>query len=162
MKRRTFAIGATATVVAVLVVWLAPASIAQTQIQLLDREGPFEKFVDVGRPGFSAGDQILETHPLLDPADETVVGRDFGRLTILRVVRGGEDFDVIVDSTIRLADGDIAVYGEARFSSFFTPEGGTFAIIGGTGAYRGMAGSANYAATETEGEFLITIELLAG
>lgn len=68
-----------------VVAWLAPSSVAQTQIQVIDRGGPYERFVDVGKPGFSPGD---------------------------------------------------------------------------TGGYRGMSGSASVTATETEGEFVITIDLI--
>src|SRR5207247_469133 len=67
--------------------WWAPAAIAQTQIQVLDHEGPYEKQIDLGKAGFSAGDVTLGSHQLFDAASPTtIVGRDFERLTILRVV----------------------------------------------------------------------------
>lgn len=162
MKRTWFAtLGAAVVVAGVLVAWLAPASLAQTQIQLLDHEGPYEKTIDVGKPGFSAGDVILGTHQVFDAAAPSmVVGRDFERITVLRVVSQGQDFDFLYDTTIRLADGDIVAYGEGRFSTVFAPGGATVPVTGGTGAYAGAAGALSVAATETEGEFLITIDLL--
>lgn len=160
MKRTRFAALAVTALVGGLVVWLAPASLAQTQIRVIDREGPYEKFVDVGRPGLSAGDVIVESHPLLDAVDGTEVGRDFTHETILRVIDDGADLIVVLDSTFRFGDGDVMFYGTARFSDVFTESGVTVAVIGGTGAYQGMVGTATLSATETEGEFLITIDLL--
>lgn len=158
---RFAAVASTALAISVLVAWLAPASLAQTQIQVLDHEGPYERIVDVGKPGFSPGDVILGTHPLFDAADpSTVVGRDFERIQVLRVVAGGEDFDFVYDTTIRLADGDIVAYGEGRFSTVFAPGGASVPVTGGTGAYAGAAGGLSVAATDTEGEFLITIDLI--
>jgi hypothetical protein len=46
---------------------LAPQSLAQTQIQVFDPEGKYERFIDNGRTDFSAGDQIIEIPTLLDP-----------------------------------------------------------------------------------------------
>lgn len=160
LRRKLTAAGAVALVGGLVVAWLAPSSLAQAQIQVIDREGPYERFVDVGKPGFSPGDTVFESHPLLDAADRTVVGRSFTRFTILRVIEGGEDLIAILDLTVRLADGDISLHGPVRFSRFLSPDGVTFAVIGATGAYEGMTGSANAVATDTEGEFLVTIHLI--
>ncbi len=145
------------------VAWLAPTSFAQPEIQVLDHEGPYEKNVDVGKEGLSPGDVTLGSHQLFDAADPTsVVGRDFERITVLRIVSKGQDFDFLYDSTLRFADGDIVLYGEGRISEVFTPEGVTIPVIAGTGTYRGMEGAATVTATQTEGEFLITVDLVAG
>lgn len=70
---------------AALAGWLVTSAAAgNVQIQVFDGEGPYEKFIDVGKPGFSAGDEIVESHPLLDPADGSMVGRDFTRVKIGR------------------------------------------------------------------------------
>lgn len=159
-RRKLTMLGAAVLVGAMLVAWLAPPSLAQTQIRILDREGPYERFVDVGKPGFSPGDTVLESHPLLDASDQRVVGRSFTRFTILRVLKGGEDLIAILDLTVRLTDGDISLYGPVRFSELFSPGGATFSVVGTTGAYDGMTGSANAVATDTEGEFLVTIDLI--
>jgi hypothetical protein len=144
-----------------LLAWLAPPAIAQTQIQVLDHEGPYEKDLDLGKEGTSPGDVTFGSHPLYDAADgTTVVGRDFERVTVLKVLSGGEDLDFVYDSTLRLDGNDIVVYGEGRYSDIFTPAGVTLAVTGGTGTYAGAKGEASFAATANEGEFLITIDLL--
>lgn len=173
MRRKWRGVGSLATAAvagAMLVAWLAPPSAVSApaapgdlQIRVLDHEGPFEKEIDLGKPGTSSGDVTLGTHQLFDAADPSlVVGRDFERLMVLWVEAGGQDLDFIYDSTLRLADGDIALYGEARFSDIFTPAGATLVVTGGTGVYRGMEGTATFTATATDGEFLITVDLTAG
>jgi hypothetical protein len=157
-KRRALSVAAIAAVA--LVAWLAPQSVAQTQIQVLDHEGPFEKAIDLGTAGFSPGDLTLGTHKLFDVDGTTVVGRDFERLQVLRVLAGGEDFNFVYDSTIRLADGDIVLYGEGRISDIFTPGGATIVVTGGTGSYDDAGGTATFTTTQNEGEFLITIDLV--
>lgn len=144
-----------------VVAWFAPASVASTQIQVLDHEGPFEKELDLGKSGFSPGDITLGTHQLFDAASPTtVVGRDFERLMVLRVIAGGQDADFIYDSTLRLAGGDVVLYGEGRFSDISSTEGATIAVTGGTGTYAGATGTATFTATENEGEFLISVDLI--
>jgi hypothetical protein len=163
-------LAAGAVVGAMLISWLAPPSAVSApaapgdlQIQVLDHEGPFEKEIDLGKPGFSSGDVTLGTHALFDAVDPSlVVGRDFERLMVLRVLSGGQDLDFIYDSTLRLADGDITIYGEGRFSDIYGPDGAIVVVTGGTGAYRGMEGTATFTATANDGEFLITIDLIAG
>lgn len=158
-KRRILAIASSVVLAGGgLAAWLVPATSASAgnvQIQVFDAEGPYEKVVDVGKPGFSPGDHILESHPLLDPADGSTVGRDFTRLEVMKVLHGGEDFLLLVDFTARLADGDIVVSGPIRFSQFTT--GGTLSVIGGTGAYelaRGTVSSTGGEVGGTEGVIL--------
>ncbi len=159
-KRGLGAVAPILVAVTLAVAWLAPASSAQTEIRVLDREGAYEKDIDLGKSALSAGDVTFEAHRLIDAADgTTVVGRDFDHLTVLRVVAGGQDLDFLYDSILRFPDGDIALYGEARYSSLFTADGATFAVIGGTGAYAAMRGTATFTATATEGEFLIVVDL---
>ena len=166
MRRSRAVAAATSLTVGVLAVaivgWLASPSIARTQIQVLDREGPYEKDVDLGKVGTSPGDVSFESHPLVDPSDgTTVVGRDFERVTIFKVLSGGRDLDFVYDSTLRLSGSDIVVYGEGRYSDIFTPDGVTISVVGGTGVFEGASGTATVAATENDGEFLITIDLIA-
>jgi hypothetical protein len=173
MRRKLNGVGSIAAAAfagAILVAWFVPASAVSApaapgdlQIQVLDHDGPFEKEIDLGKPGSSSGDLTLGTHQLFDAADPTlVVGRDFERLTVLRLVSGGEDLDFIYDSTIRLADGEITLYGEGRYSDIFTSGGTLTVVTGGTGIYRGMEGTGTITATANEGEFLITLDLVAG
>lgn len=121
--------------------WLAPASSAVTGgtvIDVFQPERGYSKTVDVGKPGFSAGDVIFESQPLLDPSDESTVGRATLRLTIVKTV-GQEDALVIVDYTAQLADGNISGYGPFKFSDLTA--GATFAVTGGTGIYDQVRGS---------------------
>jgi hypothetical protein len=160
MSKRRRALSVAVVAAVALVTWLAPHSLAQTQIQVLDHEGAFEKTIDLGTAGLGPGDVTLGSHKLFDVDGTTVVGRDFERLQVLRVLAGGDAFNFVYDSTIRLADGDVVLYGEGRISDIFTPGGATIAIIGGTGAYDDAAGSARFTTTQNEGEFLITIDLV--
>jgi hypothetical protein len=131
-------------IAAPIVGWLAAPSSAQTQIRVLDHEGPYEKELDLGKEGTSPGDLTLGSHALYDADDpSTIVGHDFERLTILRF-RGS----------------DIVLYGEGRYSDIFAPGGVTAAVIGGTGTYAGASGTATFTATQNEGETLITLDLI--
>jgi hypothetical protein len=162
-RKRVTAVAATiALTVVPIVAWLAAPSSAQTQIRVLDHEGPYEKELDLGKPGFSPGDVTLGSHQLFDAdAPSTVVGRDFERLTILRVVAKGQDADFVYDSTLRFPEGDIVLYGEGRLSDVVSPDGATISVVGGTGSYAGAGGAATFTTTDNEGEFLITVDLTA-
>lgn len=144
-SNRIVAVGAAAALVgALLVAWLAPISSANpgdTQIQVLESPGPYTKLVDTGKEGFSAGDVLYEVHDVLDPADESTVGRTITRFEILRSNKGGEDFTFILDCTVGLAGGDIVFSGGSKFSDFFDADGATFAVIGGTGTYALVRGT---------------------
>ncbi|HXF37429.1 MAG TPA: hypothetical protein VNO17_09645 [Actinomycetota bacterium] len=147
---RPLAVGAGSALLAIVAVLagLAPAS-AQVEVEVFDPEGPFERVIDLGRPGFGIGDQVLEIHTLLDPADGDPVGRSFTRVTVLRVFHGGEDALIAVDSTYRLDEGDIVFSGVFRLSSLAGGIRG--AIHGGTGAYRDATGEAVATAAEVAG-----------
>ncbi|HYX79121.1 MAG TPA: hypothetical protein VE976_00795 [Actinomycetota bacterium] len=161
-RRATATVLSIALVVGPIVTWLAAPSSAQTQIRVLDHEGPYEKDLDLGKEGTSPGDLTLGSHALYDADDPTaIVGHDFERLTILRVRSGGEDLDFIYDSTLRFRGSDIVLYGEGRYSDIFTSEGVTVPVTGGTGIYAGASGTATFTATQNEGETLITIDLIA-
>jgi hypothetical protein len=148
-------------IAAPIVGWLAAPSSAQTQIRVLDHEGPYEKELDLGKEGTSPGDLTLGSHALYDADDpSTIVGHDFERLTILRVRSGGKDLDFVYDSTLRFRGSDIVLYGEGRYSDIFAPGGVTAAVIGGTGTYAGASGTATFTATQNEGETLITLDLI--
>lgn len=167
MKRtHGFATAASAVMAAgLLVAWLAPASLAQTQIQVLESPGPFSKTLDLGKPGFGTGDEIFEIHDLLDPADTTiVVGQAITRFTVVRLHQHGEDFTLILDCTVRLGEGENVFYGGARFSEFFGPEGAVFPVLGGTGAFSGAAGTVTIGVTAVGGEelALFTFDLITG
>jgi hypothetical protein len=125
-----------------IVAWLAPASsAAPVSVEVLDSGVPFNRIVDAGRPGFpTPGDEIIEVHDLLDPADETtVVGRALTHIEVLKPLQGGEDLLFAIDCTIQLADGSITFYGGDRLG--LIAEGITLPVNGGTGAYAGASGT---------------------
>jgi hypothetical protein len=152
---RTFRGGAAAiAAVALLVGWLVPfghASAGDTQVQVFDPEGKFSKFIDNGKPDFSPGDQIIEIHTLLDPADGSDAGKILTEVTVLRVVPGGDDFDLTVHCTVVLPEGTIVFYGGFRFSDAGAPSGVTLPITGGTGDFELVRGTVNIALGELDG-----------
>jgi len=129
--------------------WLPAALAGDTQIQVFDPEGKFERFIDNGKADFSAGDQIIEIHTLLDPVDGTEAGTIYTEVTILRVVQGGEDFDLTVHCTVVLPEGTIVFYGAFRFSDAVT--GVTLPVTGGTGGLELARGTVNITLGELDG-----------
>lgn len=144
----------------------APISSAQvggTHIDVFAAEGPFEKDIDLGKAGFpTAGDFAVESQPLLDPADGSTVGRSISQLTIVRPVSQGQDLEVVLSSTLRLADGDLVAAGGLRFSELFG--GGSIAVVGGTGMFAGARGTATFTAGAVAGKdgFFVSIDITTG
>jgi hypothetical protein len=155
MRNKTRKVAATTVAAAAAVLaaslWLPAALAGDTQIQVFDPEGKFSKFIDNGKPDFSPGDQIIEIHTLLDPADGTDAGTIFTEVTVLRVVQGGEDFDLTVHCTVVLPEGTIVFYGGFRFSDAGTPGGVTLPVTGGTGDFELSRGTVNIALGELDG-----------
>jgi hypothetical protein len=157
--RKSHGVVLAAAAVAALAVWLAPVSTAQTQIQLTFAEGPVTRYVDVGRPDVSPGDQYLERHALSEAATGEEAGTIVTRFEVVTVHRGAEgDLSFIIDGTLRLAEGDIAFYGTDRYSNVFATTGVTFPVIGGSGSFAGMAGTLHIVAAEP-GVFMVTVDL---
>lgn len=146
---------AVALAVGLLAVSLGPvtfASAGDAQVQVFDPEGPFERFVDLGRPDLSPGDQVIEIHRLLDPTTGDPAGRSFTHLAVLKVLGGGEDLIFAIDCTIRLPEGTIVFYGAGRLGRLSEPGGLTFPVTGGTGAYELVRGTVTATAGEVAGE----------
>ena len=166
MSRTRMVVGAlgVALVTAVAISAIAPISSAQvgpTHIELFNVEGRFEKDVDVAKPGFgTAGDYAVESQPLLDPVDGSDVGRSLSQLTIVRPVSGGEDLEILLQTTMRLADGDLVAAGGLRFSELFG--GGSIAVIGGSGAYFGAHGTVAFSPGTVAGKdgFVLSIDIV--
>jgi hypothetical protein len=150
-RRRSIAIGVVAMLLLVVGgLWLVPAALAgDTQIQVFDPEGRFSKFIDNGKADFSSGDQIIEIHTLLDPTDGSDAGTIFTEVTILRVVRGGEDVDLTVHCTVVLPGGTIVFYGGFRLSD--AEVGVTLPVTGGTGDFELARGTVNITLGELDG-----------
>jgi hypothetical protein len=148
MRTRTLAVAGAllAALVAVAVVALslprtqavAQDAPAHVQIKLFDRDGPYTKMIDLGSKGFSAGDSILEHHPLADAETRKQAGR---AVTHIRVVRtlSKDNWLGIVDCTIELPRGDLVFYGAFRFAGL--AKGATLPVTGGTGDYTGARGT---------------------
>ena len=154
-------------VAGIMIVALRPvissAQTTPTHIEVFNAEGPFEKDLDVGRAGFpTAGDFAVESQPLLDPGIGSALGRSLSELTIVRPVSRGQDLEVILHSTLRLPQGDVVLDGGLRFSELF--DGGTIAVVGGTGSFAGARGTAAFTAGTVGGHdgFLISIDITTG
>jgi hypothetical protein len=67
-----------------------------------------------------------------------------------------------VDSTMRLAGGDLVLNGGLRFSELF--DGGTIAVVGGTEAFAGARGTASSSAGTVAGKdgFMLSIDITTG
>ena len=142
---------------------ISSAQGAPAHLDLFNVEGPFEKDIDVGRAGFpTAGDFAVESQPLLDPADGSAAGRSISELTIVRPVSRGQDLEIILHSTLRLSQGDVVLDGALRFSELL--DGGTIAVVGGTGQFTGARGTAIFSAGTVAGHdgFQISIDITTG
>lgn len=142
---------------------VSSALVAPTHVEVFNLEGPFEKDIDVGKPGFpTAGDCPVESQPLLDPKDGSAVGRSISQLTIIRPVTKGQDFEVVVNTTLRLPQGDLVAEGGLRFSELFA--NGTIPVVGGTGAFAGARGTVAFAAGTVAGQdgFMLSIDITTG
>ena len=107
------------------------------------RATDFEKTIDEGRKGFSAGDWSVIKDSFFDPETCEKTGTMVGRFTFIKSA-GRNDGFFSLDGGAFLSDGRITFSWPGRFSDFGqadTPptEGG--AITGGTGAYEGTGGT---------------------
>jgi hypothetical protein len=151
-RRGTLAIAASAAgALLAATLWLPAALAGDTQVQVFDPEGKFEKFIDNGKADLSAGDEIIEIHTLLDPADGSDAGTIYTEVGVLRVIGGGEDLDVTLACTVVLPEGTIVFYGGVRFSQFFAPGGASLPVTGGTGAYELARGTVGIVGGELDG-----------
>jgi len=136
-------------VIGLLFAWFGPsraATASDTVVTVFEANGPYSKLIDVAKEGPSAGDFWVELHPAQDPEDGHEVGSIRNRLTVIKPVKDHRelsDLEIIYESTIRLADGDVAIYGSFLLSEIV--DGVTIPVIGGTGAYELARGSATLA-----------------
>ena len=146
------AIAVMAVALAVASLLVVPAAFAgDTQGQVFDPEGSFEKTIDNGKVGLSSGDEIVEIHTLLDPADGSDAGTIYTEVGILRVIHGGDDLDITLSCTVVLPEGEIVFYGGLRFSEFFSAGGSTLPVTGGTGDFELARGTVNIVGGELNG-----------
>lgn len=129
----------------------------ETRTQVFEYPGPYFRFLDLGKPGVSPGDMRLQIWDLLDPVDETVVGDSVMQVWVVRLPRGDRPFTIILDCTVRLADGNIAFHGPVR-----TYEFGALPVVGGPGAYVGATGTVTIEPATLSGQdgFMWTFDLI--
>jgi hypothetical protein len=87
--------------------------------------------IDVGAPGDSPGDQVMETEALLRN------GVQFGRdaINCVAITVTATAVDALCHGAIVLDDGQIEFQGETTFSTPFT-----IGVTGGTGIYQNVGG----------------------
>jgi len=111
-----------------------------------------ERFVDVGRSGFSPGDSFVFLDSLMNETKSLQVGTLLGHCTIHFEGRG------VCEATLRLRDrGQITATGALNLSE--QSRGGTVAITGGTGDFQNVRGQAQVRFLDEDAE-LITLELI--
>ena len=111
-------------------------------------------FIDLGAPGPSIGDRLTFSNPIFD-TDGNRIGRDGAECVIMRIDPTEPPArQQIVQCTIsvQFADGQITVQGLAQGTD------NTFAITGGTGAYRNARGSLELKVrSATEFDFIFNV-----
>jgi len=106
----------------------------------------------VGGPGLSIGDGVASRGPLVDAQNGEPAGSVYFECTVMRRV-GLEEGLWRCSYHLRLADGAIVLQG-------LDPRGmgsSTFAVLGGTKAYRGAAGDAVFTDSTDGTDIVITL-----
>ncbi len=146
MRKKLFVLGVVTSLIGsgVVIGAMVPAASQQpgTTFTVCDRNrGGYNKDVDLGKRGFSPGDQFLETDTLRRPKSGDKVGKLVLRGSIVRIFPKQQDALFIVDVTTTFRNGKVSGYGYSRFSKF-QGEGAKFAVVGGTGRYNNVRGAA--------------------
>lgn len=145
MRRTAAALASAVLVGGFLIAGLQPAvSQAPGNVTLTyfdPRATDFEKQIDEGRKGFSAGDWSVIKDRVFDPDTCAKAGDFLGRFTFVKAV-GRNNGYFIVDASVLTPDGKLTVYWPGKFSEFESlAAGGGGAITGGTGIYAGAGGT---------------------
>jgi hypothetical protein len=111
---------------------LASASADNTTVLHLVTKTVQSTDLDLGKKGFSQGDQFLFADNVFRGGKK--VGTDGGVCTATRVTSAAQEFQCVV--SVRLPEGQLTVQGLIDFSG----KTSTFAITGGTGRYRDAGG----------------------
>lgn len=151
--RKAVLVGTLAAVGAIL--WIQTASSQTVQaLTLVFPDSEPVAFTDGGRPGESAGDQLVFRGPITD-AD----GVEVGRLTVDATTMNGKQAALVhAAATITLGNGSLEAVGELHFTD---GEQGTLAIVGGTGDFVGAAGTATSTIDPATGIVTLEVSLLA-
>lgn len=126
--------------IGLIVATLLPASSATTlRVHERGRQG-FDKMINLDGKHSLAGDIDVQAHSLYNKANH-VVGHDVVQLTFIRAL-GHRNARFRAAATFSIGNkGKLEVAGTSKFSTLLKPPGGTFAIVGGTGAYTGASGT---------------------
>ena len=136
---KVFGLVLATTTVGVLSSALLPATsqVSGKTFTLCEKNGPkdYEKNVDNGEQGFSAGDQFIFSEPEFDRNGDRV-GKLVGVGTVVRRLK--QDGLVRFNVSLNLRGGRIEIQASTKFSNL---GGGTAVpIIGGTGKYNDASG----------------------
>lgn len=144
------------TLVAVgAVLWMQTASSQTVQaLTVVFPDSAPVAFTDGGRPGDSAGDQLVFRGPITD-ADGVSVGRISATATTMN---GKKSPIAQIAATMTLENGSLEALGELHFTDGTQ---GTLAIVGGTGDFAGGAGTAVSTIDPETGSVTFEISLLA-
>jgi hypothetical protein len=138
-------VAAALLVATMFAVWTSVPAVSaargETQVVVNVTEGPFVRFVDVGKGGFSPGDVVMEDQPVSDPTSGDQLGRAISSLQFVRLFKGGDGI-TLLDTTLVLADGSITIHGPVRLSELDGTSVVRFAVVGGTGVYGSAIGEA--------------------
>jgi len=105
------------------------------------------EFLDLGAPGPSLGDEFVFSNVLRKDGREA--GTAHGVCVVTEVVPPYTDFTFHCVATLSLKRGQITLQGIAELQGLGDPGPFTWAITGGTGAYRGASGEAKILRTPT-------------
>jgi allene oxide cyclase-like protein len=154
MPKRLAVLGAAIGVLALTISIISPASsddrYERRTIRLVSKHADDAEFVtrvDVGKKGDSVGDYgIINDDPLFNRSLTKVVGTTTGHFFYLEVNEEGELVATEDDLTIELRNGTITVEGTDDFSQTVI----TYAVTGGTGAYKTAHGELEIDFTDPE------------
>jgi hypothetical protein len=142
MRRKSAILGLCAALIGVGLVGgsLLPAvsQEARTFTRCEKNSVAFEKNINVGKRGLSAGDWTVATGAVFNPQSGQRVGRSVLKFTVVKLI-GQRNALNLVDGSITLGGGKLAFYGSFKFSGF--RDGVTVPITGGSGRYLNAGGS---------------------
>lgn len=118
-------------------------------LRFFDPDGDWTELSDIGSPGLSPGDTVLENHPLRSVTNSRTVG---SVITAVRVVRTFDDGDFLafIDCTVRVdGRGSLTFVGGIRFTD--AQAGTDLPVVGGTGRWAGTRGTVHLTVTEVGG-----------
>jgi hypothetical protein len=133
----------------------ADATTKHLSIVGLDEKATTLEQVDLGKPGFGPGDELIEENPAADTSGATV-----GKLyTVVTMTSGKSLSDAVglIDCHVVLTGGTILFNGSVSLKDLGT--GVTLPVLGGTGSYNGAGGTVRMQAPDMK-KTNLTFDLL--